>query len=136
MSSDTPKERAPMKSFLVVRSQSHTSTDSRRSLSVGFSLLYNTEMVHMFVSGLVSIELQTCHMFAIHCTLFLYVIIRIYCHSFMETLKLNIYFSSNNTDTGGNTRHFKLYTLQQGSLTFFSPRTPSTRDKQNRDPHM
>lgn len=41
MSSDTPKERAPMKSFLVVRSQSHTSTDRRRSLSVGFSLLHS-----------------------------------------------------------------------------------------------
>lgn len=42
MSSDTPKERAPMKSFLVVRSQSHTSTDSLRSLSVFLSLLYST----------------------------------------------------------------------------------------------
>lgn len=41
MSSDTPKERAPMKSFLVVRSQSHTSTDSLRSLSVFLSLLYS-----------------------------------------------------------------------------------------------
>lgn len=42
ISSETPKERAPMKSFLVVRSQSHTSTDSRRSLSVAFSLLHDT----------------------------------------------------------------------------------------------
>lgn len=42
ISSETPKERAPMKSFLVVRSQSHTSTDSRRSLSVAFSLLQDT----------------------------------------------------------------------------------------------
>jgi len=41
ISSDTPKDRAPMKSFLVVRSQSHTSTDSLRSLSVGLSLLEN-----------------------------------------------------------------------------------------------
>lgn len=39
ISSDTPKERDPMKSFLVVRSQSQTSTDNRRSLSVGFNLL-------------------------------------------------------------------------------------------------
>lgn len=42
ISSETPKDRAPMKSFLVVRSQSHTSTDSRRSLSVAFSLLHDT----------------------------------------------------------------------------------------------
>lgn len=39
MSSDTPKEREPMKSFRVVRSQSHTSTDNLLSLSVGFNLL-------------------------------------------------------------------------------------------------
>lgn len=39
ISSDTPKESDPMKSFLVVRSQSQTSTDNRRSLSVGFNLL-------------------------------------------------------------------------------------------------
>lgn len=32
-----------MKSFLVVRSQSQTSTDNRRSLSVGFNLLERTE---------------------------------------------------------------------------------------------
>lgn len=49
ISSDTPKERAPMKSFLVVRSQSHTSTDSLRSLSVGFSLLCSTDTVHVVV---------------------------------------------------------------------------------------
>lgn len=39
MSSDTPKDMEPMKSFLVVRSQSHTSMDRRRSLSDAFSLL-------------------------------------------------------------------------------------------------
>ena len=39
MSSDTPKDMEPMKSFLVVRSQSHTSTDNLRSLSIIFSLL-------------------------------------------------------------------------------------------------
>lgn len=38
-SSETPNDMDPMKSFLVVRSQSHTSIDSRRSLSVAFSLL-------------------------------------------------------------------------------------------------
>lgn len=39
MSSDTPKDMDPMKSFRVVRSQSHTSMDRRRSLSNAFSLL-------------------------------------------------------------------------------------------------
>ena len=39
MSSDTPNDMEPMKSFRVVRSQSHTSTDRRRSLSDAFSLL-------------------------------------------------------------------------------------------------
>lgn len=39
ISSETPKEREPMKSFRVVRSQSQISTDSRRSLSEGFNLL-------------------------------------------------------------------------------------------------
>ena len=39
ISSETPKERDPMKSFRVVRSQSQISTDSRRSLSEGFNLL-------------------------------------------------------------------------------------------------
>ena len=43
MSSDTPKDKEPMKSFLVVRSQSHTSTDSLRSLSVALSLLENNK---------------------------------------------------------------------------------------------
>lgn len=38
-SSDIPKEREPMKSFLLVRSQSQTSTDRRRSLSLSFRLL-------------------------------------------------------------------------------------------------
>lgn len=41
ISSETPKEREPMKSFRVVRSQSQISTDSRRSLSEGFNLLQN-----------------------------------------------------------------------------------------------
>lgn len=40
ISSDTPKDSAPMKSLRVVRSQSQTSTDRRRSLSVAFSLLH------------------------------------------------------------------------------------------------
>lgn len=39
MSSDTPNDMDPMKSFRVVRSQSHTSMDRRRSLSDAFSLL-------------------------------------------------------------------------------------------------
>ena len=38
-SSETPKDMAPMKSFREVRSQSHTSTLSRRSTSPGFRLL-------------------------------------------------------------------------------------------------
>jgi len=38
-SSEMPKEREPMKSFLLVRSQSQISTDSRRSLSASFNLL-------------------------------------------------------------------------------------------------
>jgi len=44
MSSDTPKDIEPMKSLRVVLSQSHTSTDSRRSLSAGFSLLEHTSI--------------------------------------------------------------------------------------------
>lgn len=40
-SSEIPKDRDPMKSFLLVRSQSQTSTDRRRSLSLSFSLLRN-----------------------------------------------------------------------------------------------
>ncbi len=43
MSSDTPNDIDPMKSLRVVLSQSHTSTDSRRSLSAGFSLLEQTD---------------------------------------------------------------------------------------------
>ena len=39
-SSDTPNDMEPMKSLRVVRSQSHTSTDRRRSLSEAFSLLH------------------------------------------------------------------------------------------------
>lgn len=39
MSSDTPKDMEPMKSLRVVLSQSHTSTDRRRSLSNAFNLL-------------------------------------------------------------------------------------------------
>lgn len=39
MSSDTPKDMEPMKSLRVVLSQSHTSTDRRRSLSDAFNLL-------------------------------------------------------------------------------------------------
>jgi len=35
-----PKDMAPMKSFLLVRSQSHTSTDKRLSLSVSLRLLW------------------------------------------------------------------------------------------------
>lgn len=38
-SSETPKDMAPMKSLREVRSQSHTSTLSRRSTSPGFRLL-------------------------------------------------------------------------------------------------
>lgn len=38
-SSEIPKERDPMKSFLLVKSQSQTSTDRRRSLSLSFRLL-------------------------------------------------------------------------------------------------
>lgn len=39
MSSETPNDMEPMKSFLVVRSQSQISMDRRRSLSEAFSLL-------------------------------------------------------------------------------------------------
>lgn len=39
ISSDTPKDMEPMKSLRVVLSQSHTSTDRRRSLSDAFNLL-------------------------------------------------------------------------------------------------
>lgn len=38
-SSDIPKDSDPMKSFLLVKSQSHTSTDRRRSLSLSLRLL-------------------------------------------------------------------------------------------------
>lgn len=40
MSSDTPKDMEPMKSLRVVLSQSHTSTERRRSLSDAFNLLH------------------------------------------------------------------------------------------------
>lgn len=40
ISSETPKDMEPMKSFRVVLSQSHTSMDKRLSLSDGFSLLH------------------------------------------------------------------------------------------------
>ena len=62
MSSETPKERAPMKSFLVGLSQSHTSTDSRRSLSEGFSLLQKAETTDAnSVSGPNYVQFQSCH---------------------------------------------------------------------------
>lgn len=38
-SSEMPKESDPIKSFRLVKSQSHTSTDRRRSLSLSLSLL-------------------------------------------------------------------------------------------------
>lgn len=41
----------PMKSFLVVRSQSHTSTERRRSLSDGFSLLNKGTKITRAVSA-------------------------------------------------------------------------------------
>lgn len=40
-SSEIPKDSDPMKSFLLVKSQSHTSTERRRSLSVSLRLLRN-----------------------------------------------------------------------------------------------
>lgn len=43
-SSEMPKDMAPMKSFLLVRSQSHTSTDKRLSLSVSLRLLWWREV--------------------------------------------------------------------------------------------
>lgn len=52
ISSETPKEREPMKSFRVVRSQSQISTDSRRSLSEGFNLLQKNKHVHNTLSCL------------------------------------------------------------------------------------
>lgn len=49
ISSDTPKDMEPMKSLRVVLSQSHTSTDRRRSLSDGFNLLHTNmhEKTHL-----------------------------------------------------------------------------------------
>ncbi len=59
ISSDTPKDMEPMKSLRVVLSQSHTSTDRRRSLSNGFNLLHtNThEKTHLQCSERVCLTL-------------------------------------------------------------------------------
>lgn len=49
ISSEIPNERAPMKSFRDVRSQSQTSTDKRLSLSLGSNLL--KKVIKLFVIG-------------------------------------------------------------------------------------
>lgn len=46
ISSDTPNDMDPMKSLRVVRSQSHTSMERRRSLSAAFSLLSTHTHTH------------------------------------------------------------------------------------------
>lgn len=64
MSSETPNDRAPMKSFLVVRSQSHTSIDSLRSLSEGFSLL-QAHIARVLTKELLHLLLQKTHIFTV-----------------------------------------------------------------------
>lgn len=49
-SSEIPKDRDPMKSFLLVKSQSQTSTERRRSLSLSLRLLKHQRITVGFLS--------------------------------------------------------------------------------------